>query len=191
MANARTNSTINPKQGDLIVANWTSYVDLIWLAFKWVLFGSSLSLIRDHTVHVAPSRHRFNPVFLLPVYAPVMPSIAPDGQTTPGRSTGTGSASLSLPPTSSAPRSPLLGYSSVSLLTLVTYTGHTPSIYKARAESRLITLDQARKAAAGPVCILPEATTSNGRGLLRFGEGFGGGVEVPVRGWKVWVCYFK
>jgi len=34
MANARTNSAINPKQGDLIVANWTSYVDLIWLTFK-------------------------------------------------------------------------------------------------------------------------------------------------------------
>jgi len=79
----------------------------------------------------------------------------------------------------------------VSLLTLTTFTGYTPSIYKSRAESRLITLDQARQAAAGPICILPEATTSNGRGLLRFGEGFGGGLDVPVRGWKVWVVYFK
>ncbi len=124
------------------------------------------------------------------MHAPPLPSL-PDVPAT-GRQTGTGSAQLSLPAVSNAPRSALLGYRRASLFQLVARTS-LPPLYAREdgAGAALVTLDEARRSACGPVCLFPEATTSNGRGLLRFAEGFGGGIEVPVRGWKVWVVYFK
>ncbi|KAI9639072.1 uncharacterized protein MKK02DRAFT_39348 [Dioszegia hungarica] len=56
-----------PKKGDLIVSNWTSYVEVLYLAF------------------------RYNPTFLLPIFSPAPPSSTP----LTGRHTGTGSAQLS------------------------------------------------------------------------------------------------
>lgn len=43
----------------------------------------------------------------------------------------------------------------------------------------------------GPVVVLPEGTTGNGRGLLRFGKGIGKGIKVPMNGGKVWIVYFR
>ncbi|WRT66698.1 uncharacterized protein IL334_003659 [Kwoniella shivajii] len=59
-------STISPRKGDLIISNWTSYVDVLYLAF------------------------RHNPTFLLPIFSPdISTSTAKTG-----RHTGTGSASI-------------------------------------------------------------------------------------------------
>ncbi|ORX35559.1 hypothetical protein BD324DRAFT_652110 [Kockovaella imperatae] len=55
----------SPRQGDLILSNWTSYVEVLYLAF------------------------RYNPTFLLPVFPP-----ATQAETKFGRSTGTGSANI-------------------------------------------------------------------------------------------------
>ncbi|KAK8864715.1 hypothetical protein IAR55_001969 [Kwoniella newhampshirensis] len=60
-------SKIAPRKGDLIITNWTSYVDALYLAF------------------------RHNPTFLLPVFSSSSAHATP----TTGRHTGTGSAAIS------------------------------------------------------------------------------------------------
>ncbi|KAL1405891.1 hypothetical protein Q8F55_007571 [Vanrija albida] len=128
-----------PSRGDLIIANWTSYVDVLFYAF------------------------RHNPTFLLPVFA----APASSGETF-GRSTGTGSASILLPSSSSRCE----GYVAVSALALLSRTGALPpTLGEVDAAKVFKTLADARRAAPGPVLLFPEATTSNGRAVLRFGEG--------------------
>ncbi|TXT08814.1 hypothetical protein VHUM_02942 [Vanrija humicola] len=127
-----------PRKGDLIIANWTSYVDVLFYAF------------------------RHNPTFLVPVFA----APAASGETF-GRATGTGSASILLP--SSSARCD--GYEAVSALSLLARTGALPPTTGSTQGTVFKTLADARKAAPGPVLLFPEATTSNGRAVLRFGEG--------------------
>ncbi|KAI0082591.1 hypothetical protein K474DRAFT_1585839 [Panus rudis PR-1116 ss-1] len=162
---AKTKESWNPKAGDIIVSNWASWVEILWLAF------------------------RFNPIFLVPVTSPVDLSSASRSSSpitsTPGRRTGTGSAAISTPNTRvSTPRARILGFRHVSLLSMITRTGTIPE------DSDTIkdygTLEEVRSKADRPIVIFPECTTSNGRGLLKFSDVFNG-VNVPVRKFKVFV----
>ncbi|KAL1736047.1 hypothetical protein EV714DRAFT_267582 [Schizophyllum commune] len=139
-----------PKAGDIIVSNWVSWIELLWLAF------------------------RFNPIFVYPIVdalpkAPAQKSSPSPVSHTPGRRTGTGSAAVAAPTTREAvPRAPITGFRIASLLEMVRSTGNVlPQPGKGRP------LEDIRRAANRPIVVLPECTTSNGRGLLRFADVFG------------------
>ncbi|TEB30146.1 hypothetical protein FA13DRAFT_1764628 [Coprinellus micaceus] len=138
----------NPKAGDIIVSNWVSWIELIWLAI------------------------RFNPIFVLPATSPIA--------YTPGRRTGTGSANIQQTARTPSPRIPIVGFRQVSLLQMITSTGHVP-----RASSSFDSIEDIRKTARRPIVVFPECTTSNGRGLLRFANVFK--MAVPVKGFNVFV----
>ncbi|KAI0774368.1 hypothetical protein C8Q74DRAFT_829664 [Fomes fomentarius] len=164
--NAPKKEAWNPRAGDLIVSNWASWVEVLWLAF------------------------RFNPIFLLPVcekvgIPPPSEKTAPISRT-PGRRTGTGSAAIS----TSAGRAPtqpvpIIGFRRVGLLSMVSSTGHLPLIAGA-STAKPETLEEIRSKADRPVVVFPECTTSNGRALLKFSEVFGN-VKLPVMKYKVFV----
>lgn len=85
-----------------------------------------------------------------------------------GRGSGTGSASI-LPPSSD---SRCVGYVSASPLALILRCGELPPVAADVTGQKVYkTLAEARRAAPGPAVLFPEGTTSNGRALLRFGEG--------------------
>ncbi|GBE79578.1 hypothetical protein SCP_0207780 [Sparassis crispa] len=160
----------NPQAGDIIVSNWVSFVEILWLAF------------------------RFNPVFVLPIRSsadttsPASESLASPVRT-PGRRTGTGSAALSLPSARApSPRVPIRGFRRASLLSMLRATGHVPiSAQPGTAElEKLLSMEEIRNKADRPVVVFPECTTSNGRGLLRFAEIFRE-VKVPVTKFNVFV----
>jgi len=64
-------------------------------------------------------------------------------------------------------------------------TGHVPVLAPAAGASPQ-SLEKIRSQADRPVVVFPECTTSNGRGMLRFGEVFQG-IKVPVTKFKVFV----
>lgn len=103
-----------------------------------------------------------------------------------GRSSGTGSASI-LPPSSD---SRCVGYVAVSPLRLIVRAGELPPT-RADVEGQTVypTLAAARRAAPGPVVLFPEATTGNGRAVLRFGEGVI--AEEVGKDGMVWVKYIR
>ncbi|KAF9568960.1 hypothetical protein CPC08DRAFT_678544 [Agrocybe pediades] len=154
----------NTKAGDVIISNWASWIEVLWLAI------------------------RFNPVFVLPVTNTIPES--PNGTRgstpvsyTPGRRTGTGSANVQMSSRSTSPRVPIAGFQQVSLLTMITRTGNVP-VYGASAIP-VLSLEEIRRNASGPVVVFPECTTSNGRGLLRFADVFH--QDVPVKKYQVFV----
>ncbi|KAF4574875.1 hypothetical protein EYR40_005387 [Pleurotus pulmonarius] len=154
----------SPKAGDVIVSNWVSWIELLWLAF------------------------RFNPIFVLPVFDSInvtTPTPGRDGivSHTPGRRTGTGSANI----TSTRQASPLgtfRGFRITSLLEMIFLTGRVPP-YGATTTSCL-KFDDIQKQADRPIVVLPEATTSNGRGLLRFSNIFPN-EQVPTKKFGVFI----
>ncbi|KAF8895927.1 hypothetical protein CPB85DRAFT_1229708 [Mucidula mucida] len=151
----------NPLPGDLIVSNWTSWIELLWLAF------------------------RFNPTFVVPV--PASSPITEEAKAepisrAPGRRTGTGSANISSARKPSD-KIPVLGFHRVSLLTMISYTGHTPPFDEIATEPE--SLEDIQKTSDGPVVVFPECTTSNGRGLLRFSDVFKR--KVPVKAFNVFM----
>ncbi|KAG5716531.1 hypothetical protein E4T56_gene16317 [Termitomyces sp. T112] len=159
----------NPRAGDIIVSNWVSWIELLWLAI------------------------RFNPIFVLPVSetmpqstAPVNPS--PPIAHTPGR-TRTGTKPANVQPPRKADTFPvaILGFQPISLLTIVGLTGQVPPFgYMNSSNSKPpLSLESLRKNADRPIVIFPECTTSNGRGLLRFAKVFR--QEVPAKGYQVFV----
>ncbi|EPQ59288.1 hypothetical protein GLOTRDRAFT_70590 [Gloeophyllum trabeum ATCC 11539] len=140
----------NPTAGDIIVSNWVSWTELLWLAF------------------------RFNPIFLIPVASAHPQTSQPLASSpishTPGRRTGTGSAAISSPMTRApVPRVPLTGFRQVSLMTMIKFTGYAPSD-DSSTKSAADSLDDILARADRPVVLFPECTTSNGRGLLRFSD---------------------
>ncbi|KAF5364219.1 hypothetical protein D9756_000717 [Leucocoprinus leucothites] len=163
--NAHRNEPWNPNAGDLIISNWASWIEVLWLAA------------------------RCNPVFVLPV-----PESIPKFEDTvhqpmpvtnrPGRATGTGSANIqSIQKHSAVPVVPIKGFRRVSLLRMICLAGRVPPFFK--DESGTSSLDEIRKSAGRPVVVFPECTTSNGRGLLRFANVFN--EEVPVKGYQVFI----
>ncbi|TFY83827.1 hypothetical protein EWM64_g190 [Hericium alpestre] len=159
----------NPKAGDLIVANWCSWIELLWLAF------------------------RFNPVFVLPVSEPVQApkeQVATPISRTPGRRTGTGSANI-VSQATRAPttRAPIVGFQQVSLLTIICHAGKMPRS-TTDVGSNYQSLKEIQRQAGRPVVVFPECTTSNGRGLLRFADVFKG-YGVPTKGFRVFMACFR
>lgn len=167
--NSKTNETWSPGAGDLIVSNWVSTIEILWLAF------------------------RFNPIFVLPVSAAgeqAQQAATPSSPITrtPGRRTGTGSAAISSPAARApTPRVPILGFRQTSLFGMLRATGHVPSAVQAHTTSSDVkSLEEIRGGADRPVVVFPECTTSNGRGLLRFAELFRD-VSVPLTKFKVFI----
>ncbi|KAG9317566.1 hypothetical protein JVU11DRAFT_1773 [Chiua virens] len=153
----------SPKAGDIIVSNWSSWIDVLWLAY------------------------RFNPVFVFPVADEMTPAVPPPTDREaisykPGRKTGTGSAAISTPTRNISPRMPIRGFRRMSLLSMIQATGGTPWL----PSSGFTSIETIRKSAQRPVVVFPECTTSNGRGLLRFARVFEG-YNVPVKGYDVFV----
>ncbi|KAI0069092.1 hypothetical protein BV25DRAFT_1791136 [Artomyces pyxidatus] len=156
----------NPRAGDLIISNWASWIEVLWLAF------------------------RFNPVFVLPISAPVTPASAPTSEPithTSGRRTGTGSAAISSPATRPIVRRvPILGFRRVTLLSMIRSTAQVPPFETDTAAGTYSSLEDIRSAANRPVVVFPECTSTNGRALLRFANIFEGRA-VPVKGFKVFL----
>ncbi|EKM59393.1 uncharacterized protein PHACADRAFT_114068 [Phanerochaete carnosa HHB-10118-sp] len=155
----------NPKAGDVIVSNWVSWIELLWLAF------------------------RFDPIFVLPVSDPVDLSSASRSSTplsvTPGRRTGTGSAAISSPSTRApTPHSNIVGFRKASLFSMLAATGSVP-LPRERA-GEYSPLEDIRRRADRPIVVFPECTTSNGRGLLRFVPVFSS-LTLPVKDFQVFV----
>lgn len=149
-----------PGSGDLIVSNWASWVEILWLAF------------------------RFDPIFVLPLSNdPVEQRDMPPETRATGRRTGTGSAAITLPTKPVARRANIVGFRKVSLLHIITSTGSTPL---GASSGNYSSLEEIRSSANRPVVVFPECTASNGRGLLKFADIFKDR-PVPVRGYKVFV----
>lgn len=160
----------SPRRGDLIIANYTSYIDVILLTTF------------------------YNPVFLLPVFSslpslPDTPSSLPSTPK-PGRATGTGSANLSSLQT--LPQPPLLGYVKVPFWQMIRRTGRLPPTADVPPLGMYKTLREARRKEKRPVVLFPEGTTGNGRAVLRFGEGVlaEGDVGGDQDG-QVWIKYIR
>ncbi|KAH7922444.1 hypothetical protein BV22DRAFT_1037467 [Leucogyrophana mollusca] len=156
-------SSWRPAAGDLIVSNWVSWVEILWLAY------------------------RYDPIFVLPVSnAAVIPVSSTPGDAsisyTPGRRTGTGSAAISSSQRVMSTRRPILGFKVVSLLSMIRLTGQTPQ----SSSTELRSIEEIRRSSDRPLVIFPECTTSNGRGLLRFAAIFKG-VDVPPKGYNIFV----
>ncbi|GJE84450.1 hypothetical protein PsYK624_005260 [Phanerochaete sordida] len=155
----------SPKAGDVIVSNWASWIELLWLAF------------------------RFNPIFLLPVSEPVdLPATSQASSplsVKPGRRTGTGSAAISSPSTRTpTPRSSIVGFRSVSLFGALAATGSVP-LTREQA-GKYSSFEDIRSKADRPVVVFPECTASNGRGLLRFSNVFPR-TTLPVKDFQVFI----
>ncbi|KAG1839080.1 hypothetical protein C8R48DRAFT_621886 [Suillus tomentosus] len=152
----------NPRAGDLIVSNWSSWIEVLWLAYK------------------------YNPLFVLPVANAPAASSARDASSisyTPGRKTGTGSAAISSFDRVLSSPEVIRGFRQVSLLEIISSTGKTPL---APSSVHLRSLDDIRRSARRPVVVFPECTTSNGRGLLRFADVFNG-ASVPTKGYNMFL----
>ncbi|KAJ7591164.1 hypothetical protein C8J56DRAFT_934846 [Mycena floridula] len=162
--NNNTSEPWNPKAGDVIVSNHVSWIELLWLAF------------------------RFNPVFVVPVAQSVPQSSASDSvqsspiSFTPGRRTGTGSANISSSARVATPRVPIIGFRTASLLSSIRLTGQVP---RPNLESPARSLENIIKSESRPIVVFPECTTSNGRGLMRFAEIFH--KSLPVKEFQVFV----
>jgi hypothetical protein len=168
-----------------LISNWVSWIELLWFAYRFVLslqsltHGSFLIVPQPFVSYFRPSI-RFNPIFALPYPSNPLspPSTAPHAPHTP-------------PPSNiSPPLTPL------SLAQLLLFTGHTPASLPppAHTATTLPSLQRRAKAEGRPICVLPEGTTTNGRGLLRFVDVFGDG-QSRRRGeegrFGVWLCCVK
>ncbi|TDL29401.1 hypothetical protein BD410DRAFT_758222 [Rickenella mellea] len=152
----------NPGSGDIIVSNCVSWVELLWLAF------------------------RFDPVFVVPVTSPAIDNL-PSGPLVGKRTTSRQSSSSfdkSSTASSHVDRSEILGFTTLSLLQMIHVAGHVPP-YLGHAKAPK-TLEEIRQKAKRPIVIFPECTTSNGRGLLRFAEVFKS-ETVPVVRYKLFL----
>ncbi|QRV87712.1 hypothetical protein RhiJN_15730 [Ceratobasidium sp. AG-Ba] len=155
----------SPRAGDIIVSNWASWVEVLWLAV------------------------RYDPIFVLPVCASKPHSTASTiTPLTPGRRTGTGSAQIAT--SSAAPRQQILGFRTASLFEVILATGHVPP-YGSSTSTITTTIEDIRSRADRPLVVFPECTTSNGRALLRFADVFVAGkgkhIKHPVKGFKLYI----
>ncbi|KAJ4466494.1 hypothetical protein J3R30DRAFT_3663631 [Lentinula aciculospora] len=165
--NQKSTDGWNPGAGDLIISNWASWVELLWLAY------------------------RFDPIFVLPIpessaqQAPSVTSSPISG--TPGRRVGR-SSMPDVPPSSRNPSSQIqiIGFTTVSIFTMLRETGRAPPFTSAIGVAKTRSLDEIRRTSDRPVVVFPECTTSNGRGLLRFANLYKQ-QSLPVKGWNVFI----
>ncbi|KAL0949722.1 hypothetical protein HGRIS_009762 [Hohenbuehelia grisea] len=161
-----TTNSWNPSAGDIIVSNWVSWIEVLWLSY------------------------RFNPIFAVPVFDPP-PSPAPAQASspithTPGRRTGTGSANISTAARAPLPRAQFRGFRVVSLLQMVMFSGRAPPYGDGDPQDQATSLENIRSKANAPIVVFPESTTSNGRGLLRLANVFPN-LSVPIKDFNVFV----
>ncbi|QRW16406.1 hypothetical protein RhiXN_04407 [Rhizoctonia solani] len=164
-ADTATSDDWSPGPGDIIVSNWASWIEVLWLAV------------------------RYNPQFVLPVCAsPTLSATQTTAPATPGRRTGTGSAQVST--ASAARRQQILGFRTASLLEMILATGHVPP-YGSSTSTVMATIEDIRAQCDRPLVVLPECTTSNGRALIRFADVFVAGkgkhIKHPVKGFKMYI----
>ena len=132
--------------------------------------------------------YRFNPTFLLPVFAS-LPD-APTSKPKFGRATGTGSASITS--SSAARQPPALGYVPYTLFEMLQRTGCLPPVADVPPAGMYKTLKEARRKEGRPVVLFPEATTSNGRALLRIGQGTLADTDIGgEQDGIVWIKYLR
>ncbi|KAI6130559.1 hypothetical protein EDD16DRAFT_1470768 [Pisolithus croceorrhizus] len=155
-----------PRAGDIIVSNWSSWVDVLWMVY------------------------RFDPIFVMPVLEePKLSAVNPDSSPIsyrPGRSRGSGVPSPSSLQTTTS-RSAVKGFRQMSLFSMIWATGRTPDRLSFNSISQLKEL---RQSAERPVVVFPECTTSNGRGLLRFVDVFEG-ARVPTKQFEVFIMCIR
>jgi len=157
---AQNLATFSPKKGDVILCNWSSWVDVLILTIK------------------------FNPVFVRPVVKPNANDVASNDDNTssnankrrkgaaargqqhaqmkvesPKASSGGSSSSQ----TSGEER--LVGWNELSFPLMILESGLCPPT---RSTGSKASLEEVIKKADGPIVIFPELVTSNNRGLLRF-----------------------
>lgn len=164
-AQSSPTSPLQPKPGDIILSNFSSWLDIIYAA-----------------IH-------FNPIFLLSVVAP---SASSSAASTPSSSKNsnpsisrrrnagasvvtdvneqnrlnastTGDASSSA---STGSQQRLLGFEKVSLWKAISHCGRNPLVH-GQDTTAYQDLSQLIKNAQAPLMIFPELVTSNNRGLLR------------------------
>jgi hypothetical protein len=171
-----------PRAGDLIVSNWSSWIEILWLAFRSVYLGFMAHGTND-------ADRSFDPIFVLPVSNNdlVQQQDTLHETRTTGRKTGTGSAAISLPGRPITQRAKIVGFCKASLFRMVLSTGNTPL---SASTCNYSSLEEIRRTANRPLVIFPECTTSNGRGLLKFAEVFKDRV-VPVKGYKVFLMCIR
>ncbi|WWC69859.1 uncharacterized protein I206_103802 [Kwoniella pini CBS 10737] len=159
-------SKVQPKKGDLIITNWTSYVDVLYLAF------------------------RYNPTFIIPIFSPIFPE-SHELKSKTGRHTGTGSAQINI--LSNSPQPECIGYQSIPLISLLIRTGNLPSTELPGTAKYFKTLKEARRKENKPIVFFPEGTTSNGRSLLKFPEGILEENEFSGKGddGLIWIKYIR
>ncbi|PWN22879.1 hypothetical protein BCV69DRAFT_292289 [Microstroma glucosiphilum] len=149
-----------PKRGDIILSNFSSWLDVLITAVK------------------------FNPIFLLPVVSPssATPAASSSSQAkpSPARRRNAGASVVTETNAKQAQASPaadqtrekrFLGFREVSLWQALASAGKTPLIHGKDAGSYR-DLATIAKEAAGPVMVFPELVTSNNRGLLRMASIF-------------------
>ncbi|KAJ3776589.1 hypothetical protein FB446DRAFT_817321 [Lentinula raphanica] len=162
----QTTDSWTPRAGDVIISNWASWIELLWLSY------------------------RFDPLFLLPIPESDVQE-APSVTSSPISSTpGRRSARSSMPEVTSTSRKPssqveIIGFSPVSLFTMLRETGSAPP-YASATKHTPQSLEEIRKTSNRPIVVFPECTTSNGRGLLRFASLFKQH-SLPVKGWNVFI----
>ncbi|KAF8631614.1 hypothetical protein AX15_002360 [Amanita polypyramis BW_CC] len=145
----------NPRAGDIIISNWVSWIELVWLAIK------------------------FNPIFVLPIPERVA-SIATSSPAALTSNRQKGPTTLTATDAQNS-QIPIVAFRELSLLSVISMTGHIPL----RSGSPTTSLNDLRKVAERPIVVLPECTTSNGRGLLRFSNLFY--QNTPVKRYQVFV----
>lgn len=166
-----------PGAGDVIVSNWCSWAEVLWLAFRYAACRFCFPITNAHS--------RFDPIFVLPV-APTPRPVQSDGANVPGRRTGTGSAAIAINKSGAMESMPITGFHQVSLWKLLSTLGQTPSTNGLALEGAK-SLESIRRNASKPVVVFPECTTSNGRGLLRFADVFDPSIVIPVKAFKVFI----
>lgn len=161
-ANQAQNSiTFSPKKGDIIMCNWSSWIDVLLLTIK------------------------FNPLFVRPVVKPGVndvtstnadnTSINPNKRRQGAASRGQQHAQMKSdsPKASSGVNGTnhtsgeerLIGWNEVSFPLMILESGLCPP---SRSTGSKVSFEEVIKKADGPIVVFPELVTSNNRGLLRF-----------------------
>ncbi|PFH51429.1 hypothetical protein AMATHDRAFT_74979 [Amanita thiersii Skay4041] len=160
----KSESAWSPRAGDIIISNWTSWLELIWLAV------------------------RFNPIFVLPISQQDPPLMSPPS-TPVNRAPGRRNTPLVQATQVQEKKDiPVTAFKQVSLLSMISLTGYIPSSAQSNSIP-YVTLEEIRKKADRPLAVFPECTTSNGRALMRFSDVFL--QDIPVKKYRVFLMCFR